>query len=162
MGFTNAQERSIKRYTDSHYHEINGELRGDNSGDSAVALDIYNLDSILESSKIGNSTMVFRGVGEAYVQELERRRLQIGDTIQDKAFLSTSRRPEEAKRFTRDGNSGMLLRIRLPMGCSALDLSPYSVNPSEEEILLARGTKLRVLGYDADEDILDLEVTTGD
>jgi hypothetical protein len=87
--------------------------------------------------------------------------LKIGDTIVDHGFLSTSRRREEAVRFMREGSSGMLLRIRLPQGCNALDLSPYSTNPDEQEILLPRETELLVLGYDADEDVLDLEVTTG-
>lgn len=150
--------RAIKRYTGPGHVEINGDLRGDSNGDPAVHSDIYWLDRALEAVAVPEVLEVYRGIDRVYAQELERRGLRSGDIIQDKGFLSTSRNRGVARRFLGYEEGGMLLRILIPKGSCALDLSLYSTNPDEQEILLPREANRRVLGYDAENDVLNVEV----
>ena len=102
--------------------------------------------------------MLYRGVGRDYARVIERRNFSAGDLLIDPAFLSTSRLKARARGFLKHEPGGLLFRIKVSKGSKGLDLTPYSQNPDEQEILLPRDTKLLILGYDADDDVLDLEV----
>ena len=52
----------------------------------------------------------------------------------------------------------MLLKIHVPAGSNALEMHPYSNHIEEHEMLLPRDAELRVIGYDANSDALELEV----
>jgi hypothetical protein len=158
MAATEAQIEAIRRYVGGRHVAINGDCRGDSDGDPRTFRDVHLLDTALEKSPLAQDEVVFRGISRAYAKELERRGLSVGDRLVDKAFLSTSRSKAVARGFLGYETEGLLMRIRLPGGRNALDLSPYSPLPEEQEYLLPRETVLRVTGYDVDEDILDLEV----
>jgi hypothetical protein len=84
--------------------------------------------------------------------------LEVDDSLIDAGFLSTSTREDVAKRFLGWEGGGMLLKINVPAGRNVLDMHPYSVNRDEHEFLLPRDAELRVIGYDANVDALELEV----
>jgi len=137
-------------------------LRGDSSLNEWVDQDIHEIDRVLEHAILSEDVTVFRGVDARYARELEKLALQVDDVIEDAAYLSTSRAMACARRFMRHEPGGMLLKIRIPKGANALDMTPFSQNPEEEEILLPRGAMLRVTGYMAKEDMLELEVQAND
>jgi hypothetical protein len=158
MALSEAQLEAISRYVGGGYVEINADCRGDSQGDEQVFSDIYHLDAALETAFTGEDQLLYRGVDRTYAEELERQGLEAGDTLVERAFLSTSRSKTVARRFLGYEPGGLLFRIRVAKGMRALNLTPYAVGSDEEEYLLPRETRMKVLGYDGDDDVLDLEV----
>ena len=151
------QIAAIEAYTGTGYHPINVYLREDGFGDPIIEQQIQHLDQAIANNPAPAAVIVYRGVGEAFAVELAERGLTVGDIIQDKGFLSTSRRKEIAVAFMRD-EGGMLFAIRVPPGSKALDVAPFSAYSDEAEILLAREARLRVIGYSPVDDTLELEM----
>ena len=158
MALDERQIAAIKYYTAAGHSEINADLRGDGSGNPAIFTAIHQLDKAFEGAAATEPLVTFRGIGSAYARELERRNVGVGAVIQDSGFLSTSMRIECARGFQTYLPGGLVFKILIPKGSKMLDLSPYSSNPDEREILLPRDTKLRVVGYDGVMDLLELEV----
>jgi len=147
----------IAAYSGDAYKAINDYLRQDNSGDPMIEEQIVRLDRAIASNPAPATVTVYRGIGETFAADLESRGLAVGDIIQDKGFLSTSRHRDIAAAFMRS-SAGMLLAIHVPVGGKALDIAALSAYPGEAEIMLARGARLRVAGYDPVADILELEL----
>ncbi len=116
---------AIRHYTDGGYVAVNGELRGDASGDEIVLAQIFQLDAAIEQSVTDKPLTVYRGVDRAYARELEKRGVKAGDIIRDEGFLSTSTLAKVARGFMRYGPGGLMFKIRIPEGSNALDLSPF-------------------------------------
>lgn len=148
---------AIAAYTGAAYRAINDQLREDGPLEPMIVQQIEHRDRAVSSSSIPTAMTVYRGIGEKYATELAEQGLAVGDILLDKGFLSASRSLDLAAAFLR-GPDGMLLAIRIPVGAKALDIAPFSAYPGEEEILLARESRLRVRGYDAVADILELEL----
>jgi hypothetical protein len=158
MTLTGPQRDAISRYIAGGYVRINGDCRGDSDGDPKIWREIYLLDEALAEAFLQEDQIVYRGVDKAYAAELERRLASAGDSLIDKAFLSTSRSKVVARGFIGYEEGGLLMKIRVPQGRRALYLAPYSSEPDEQEYLLPRDTVLKLIGYDEDEDVLELEV----
>lgn len=153
-----ADEREVlRRYTHGDYVAINADLRGDDAGDPHIWRDINVLQRILGGASLPQDLIVYRGVDRSYADHLHASGINRDDIIQDRAFLSTTADRTVARRFIGFEPDGLLLRIKLPKGSKALDVSPYSSNAEEREVLLLCDTQLRVVGYDEEEDVLDLE-----
>lgn len=148
---------TLAAYTGAAYRAINSYLREGGSAEPILEQRIGHLDRVLANNPTPVSLVVYRGVGEAFAAELVARGLAVGDIIQDKGFLSTSRLQDVAATFMHDSD-GMLLAIRIPAESKALDIAALSAYPGEAEVLLARDARLRVVGYDAVADILELEL----
>jgi hypothetical protein len=158
MPLPKAQLEAIRNYTLGGYVAINGDLRGDGYGGEAIQRHILALDEALDAALSVEPLVLYRGVDSIYATELDKRGLKAGDIIEDLAFQSTSRNRSICRGFMGYDAGGLLFRIAVPKGSKVLDLSPYSTNPAEEEFLLPRDTQLRVVGYDENEDVLDVEV----
>lgn len=158
MSLTFEEKEAVAGYTSSLYSVINGALRYHEDVDDSVQVAIERLDSAIDKSSITEAITVYRGVGEDYAAELQRRAIEIGDILSDAGFLSTSKREKVARRFLGIMGGGLLFKIRIPKGRKGLSAGPYSKYSDEEEILLPRDAELRVIGYDAENDALELEV----
>lgn len=158
MSLTAVQCAAIVRYVNGGHIRINGDCRGDSDGDPEVLRDIHLLDEALAASPLEDEQVVYRGVSKHYADEVERRMAYAGDTLADKGFVSTSLSKLVALRFIGYEAGGLLMKIRIPKGSRALLLAPYSPLPDEEEYLLPRDTVLKLISYDKDEDVLELEV----
>ena len=121
-----------------------------------LGLSIAALDSAVAKAITTAALTVYRGYPKALGDYLRSTDLRVGSVLSDAALLSTSRSDEVAKRFA-DWPEGLMVRIFIRAGSKALDVAPYSMHPDEEEILLPRGTRLRIVGYDG-ANVLDAEV----
>ena len=157
MPLTSHEIAAIRAYSGTAYRTINDYLRNEGSGDPVIEAQVHHLDQALVSNPSSVALIVYRGVSEAFAARLAGRGLAAGDIILDRAFLSTSRHQDVASAFMRD-EGGMILAIGIPASMKALDIAEFSTYPSEAETLVARNASLRVIGYDASADILELEM----
>lgn len=148
---------SIRYYTQGGYVSINGDLRGDASLDPLIDLHIHRLDQALSAVRLPRAITVYRGVDADYAQALRSIGLRAGMVLDDRAFLSTTRSKVVALSFMHYAPGGILMRVRLPKGTKALDIAPWSADPREQEILLARNSGLCVINYDREQNLLELE-----
>lgn len=148
---------AIKYYTGLGYLRINGQLRGEFQTDRRLDDAIKSLDSVLNKSTMNADTVVFRGFPKWYSDFLRQGGIAVGSVLYDDAFLSTSMSMEVSKSFA-EWPDGLMVKITVRKGSQAMDLSPYSTKPDEKEILLPRGTGLRIVGYDAHTQVLEAEV----
>lgn len=109
------------------------------------------LDKMLAISRTKKPMIVFRGVRN--LPEYAFEGLKLGQELEpDKGFSSTSIDANCSKNFA-SINRG-LFKIRLPAGTSAMSLrykeggGDFSKYASEDEILLPRNTKFRVVGFE--------------
>ncbi|MDQ8757941.1 ADP-ribosyltransferase [Sphingosinicella sp. LHD-64] len=155
---TTEEKSAVTAYTSSYYRAINACLRGDGGCDDKVKSTIEALDRAIAKSLLPAEQVVFRGVSDNYASYLRSSGLRTGSVVIDDAYVSTSRDPKKASFFAAIPPEGLIMKIHIPAGSLALDVAPYSDFPAEEEILLPRGTKLRVTGYDSGTRTLEMEV----
>lgn len=138
---TEDQQEALTNYT-LNSDGINAKLRnGHGGGDD-------DLDAVFKKSKTPNDMTVYRGID--YDPEWS-----VGEEVADKAYMSTSKGKTTALGFaTNHGktNGGVVVKISLPQGSSAIDMNPASTSYAESEILLPRGTKFRIVDVDEDDE----------
>lgn len=101
------------------------------------------LDQAISKTRLQSDAVLYRGVGQTLADELAG--LKPGQTITDKAFMSTSKRHEVASGFG-SGILKTLIEIKAPKGMPALDLGLLSRRNVEQEVVLPRNTELRYVG----------------
>ena len=163
-------KNAISAYTGDGFRKINGALRNGKdispeSGDTGKK--IYAMDKVFNKSKLNRSLVVRRGVGdnsfkifanmlgiefksvdqlrEAVKQKMDKNK---DICITDKGYMSTSLPFSETK-FPAGGitgrNPGVEFVILVHKGTKAINVSPNSEFSKEKELLLNRGTKLRIV-----------------
>lgn len=132
------QRSAISNYTGSDYHSINEYLRGGYSYDtSAVDRTVSNLDKSMRPMPF--NTRVVRHVSGTEVFGTTNLETMVGKVIRDKGFLSTT--IKETGVFT-SGNVRMIIDV--PQGAKARYVQDISMHKSEQELLLARGSHLKI------------------
>jgi ADP-ribosyltransferase exoenzyme len=160
----NLRERAaIGAYTGEGYWEINGHLRhGDPKQRSPH---IPHLDALLDTCEPSQGSIdVFRGVKQDYLDVLIAVGAQDGAIVEELGYISTTRRFDVAMQYAKLSNDdlvGILIKVTLPMGSRYLDIAAHSNFPDEEEILLPRGSTLRIGNYNPDERVLTVELCNG-
>jgi ADP-ribosyltransferase exoenzyme len=127
---------SIRYYTSSGYYDINDALRSNKSGSKNIKGYIQDIDAVMnESPGAPTNMLVYRGVSTRYKD------FQPGDIFQDNGYPSTSISEYNADSW----KSGGTLEIRVPKGHKGIYIDTISNAPQEQEFLLPRGTKFRVV-----------------
>lgn len=140
---------ATENYASTHMvWNINASLRGQplpNPGGvyaAEIPRHVKDIDSALKKAPaLGRDATVYRGVKGGTALD----KLKPGDVFTDKAYGSTSTRPDFAHQFTGKSETtpGVLMRITLPKGTRAAAIpSPFA--RTEREILLPRGHSIRV------------------
>jgi hypothetical protein len=139
--YTPEERNAIEAYGDKWYSSVNAALRSKTttglsqeyrSGHDLNDL-ITRMDNALEKSRTTDDLVVYRGVDPSVFGEL-----RAGDILQDDAYVSTSMSPVTA------GIIGeRILEISLPKGSRAT-----RPNKDEMELMLARGTRFKVVSID--------------
>lgn len=129
----------LELYKGSGYRLMNQHLRGQSDGSSYMP-SIRALDAALSRAKLKRPVTVHRGVplGTAWDD------LQVGQTIRDPGFLSTSLSPRTAESFS---SAGVHVEIRLPKGYAGgayVNRIPDVKHP-EFEFLIRPGAPFRVI-----------------
>ncbi len=114
-----------------------------------IKSEVSDLDNLIDQSKTPESMVLYRGVGTDLGDA------EIGSTMNDKAFLSTSTNFEDAEGFTDEHKN--IMEIQYPKGSNGLPVSEalkendLRVRHNENELLLPRDTKFEVIGnYEKD------------
>ena len=114
---------------------------------------IESLDRVMKRSEVPEKILTYRGVAlKDEIEPGDRRRrfqkrygnLKIGDVVKDRAFLSTSIDASVATRAF-GGSEGGLFEIRVNKGTRGIYLDAVGEDMKEEELLLNRDTKLRLV-----------------
>ena len=135
---------------------INRMLRGNSDEDDLKSKDdtvsvIKELDKMMSVSRAKEPMVVYRGIHGLSSQKFYEDFAE-GAEMQDKGFMSTSIDPNRAKIFAGSGYG--LVKILVPKGASAMSMrykedgTDFSAFPNENEILLPRNTKYRVVGFE--------------
>ena len=144
----------VTKYVEDGYAEINGALRHADkagpvdpgyeieamSGDLPMRLDgaIKSIDAAIAGSRTKEDVTVFRGMDHR-----EFGKLRVGDEIEPPAYSSTSLRQSQGS-----GWGDTLAEIRVPKGSHALAMDQAGFGGSENEVLLPRATRMRVVSTD--------------
>lgn len=152
---TNGEIIALESYTRTGHQNTNAFLRGKLDRES-LSYDVAEssvsfMDSVFQKTSVASSTdgVVYRGVvTEARrVSECWASKLKVGDTIEDKGFMSTSEQEYVADSFSRNNFFvGVRFEIRVPRGTRVV-----GGLESESEIVINRGTKMRVVSVETRE-----------
>lgn len=112
---------------------------------------------VLDRAEHPVSETVYRGVHGVAAELLRGSDLEAGDIIHDMAFASLSRNRAKAGQFQGD-DDGVLMIVSLPEGSKALYIQSLSRYRDEEEILLQHGAAMKVVRWDEEAGILEVEV----
>lgn len=145
--------QAVKDYTGSYYATVNAALRSNNLPEYDVTKfkeTTRKMDEFFEreTSRLEEDVIVYRGLRDRSLGERIASTEAVGKVFQDDGFWSTSVDREVAERF---GGRRVLVKILVPKGTPAAMADPYSNHVGEREIVLARGTQLRVIGSEQDE-----------
>lgn len=155
---SNTEQNAIFEYTTSRYQQINGNLRDGKKISKNDQKIIESLDSAANKSTIPKGTELYRGTtAEALgihkdIQNMTANDVKqlIGQTIQDKAYTSTSRNKESAKNFAGRGskvNGNVNLVITTKSNTKGIDVKNNSnFGGKEQEVILPRNAKLTITG----------------
>lgn len=144
-----ASANSIRRYSASEYTEINSAMRQISSplGHEASQKDFIQAGHIQNAMRpLPQNMTLYRGaevdsLGFRKMSDVTAMDIQAleGQTFTDHGFVSTSISKDEGY------SSRLRFQIEAPKGSPALYLGPISSNPAELEMLLAAGTKFKII-----------------
>lgn len=156
--YSESEKKAVNTYINGvAYVSINAGLRGINGKSLPKHHEetVKHLDQVLAKSKVKKSLVASRGVAYDHPvgKLIQEGRLEPGMVIEDKGFVSTPIKPW--KDFQWD-NGGLKLKIEIPKGSHGAFIGGQL---GEAELLLPRGTKMRV--KHVVEDSVTLELING-
>ncbi len=139
---TYAQKEAVREYTAGDYERINEYLNGKRelSGDEKAEVDeiIKQIDSTM-TGKTDSDMMVYRGIA------IKASDIDVGDTIDNKGFTSTSANIDIANDFA-NYYGGSTIQIRVPKGTPALFVGYNTGGDFDEaEMLFGRGASIVII-----------------
>jgi hypothetical protein len=140
--------RAVNTYTGAEYNAINAHLRGTRMPYGFTAEDvtpvIARVDQAMAASTLAAEIVVHRGVLNAVGMFGARLNGDLtGMEWREDAYVSTTAKESKAKGFAgTTAAAPMVMRILAPAGTHAVEASGMDL---EAEVLLARGTRLRVV-----------------
>lgn len=159
-GFDTRYE-DLEKYTGNAYYSINKYLRTGKGNKKEVQDAIDNITSLIDEGYIdSNSLKTFRGLPDIGIRNISDSLgfdiyspEAIGKIFSDKAFMSTSLRPDTAAEF---GNN--LFNIKTQKGANGLYLPDLGLYGKEEqELLLQKNSLFKILGSDYKNRQIDLQ-----
>lgn len=128
---------AIADYTAAGYRRINSYLRGTLPSHIDPLMQIKmieQIDQVMDAApRVPRAMKVYRGISPSIVHDL-----QPGDVFRDDGFVSTSINPNQAF-------SGAQLEIHVPKGSKGLYVDEISKTAGEDELMLDRSSKFKVL-----------------
>jgi hypothetical protein len=140
---THGELDAIHGYTDGEYSGLNHDLREGNSLTGTRLTLAANLDSALAKGDIKGG-IYYRGIDGTRATKMFGPEINIGDSVTDKGFISTSKSQATAHEFS---HGGVILEITADKGMHGMDVTAISsVGNGEKEVILPRGSKFTVTG----------------
>lgn len=134
---TSTEKTYIEYYTGDGFYELNKKLREGAEPDGMTKM----LDSAISKGTIPEGTKLYRGMPREVARTLFKDgNVKAGDSIEDKAFMSTSKDIRSA--YSNMG--GVIFEITVGEGQNGIDVEQLSHNKEEKEVILPRNQKLTV------------------
>lgn len=162
-GLSKGVVESIKAYTGMSYQEINNILRRIpkpyTTEFSKRVQQIKDIDSAMSQLSLDENMILYRGRTKNFIARMvpgvEAANLNsevldrlVGTSFVEQGYSSTSTLESVA---TGDFGGGVLMRIKAPSNTRGIYVESITRNAGEEEILLARETEFRIVGYEIKE-----------
>ena len=144
------QKASFIYYSNSGYAYMNKALRQGGPRQEHITKAIDSITEALNGASFPEDRTAYRFGSHRMREVVENARE--GDLIEDYGFMSTTTSPHDWE----ISPTGVILSVKIPQGAKAAAI-PTSF-PEEEEILLQRGTKMRILSKAEQDGALFLEV----
>lgn len=162
---TQAEKNSVKNYAYTSHSTINAGLRNDwntnfrNIPDDPETIDrfkaeITNLDRVMETSYLSENLTLYRGAKNSDLSinnlKIEDAQKLVGQTIQDKGFVSTSLQKSFAEQGFEGDPANITVQIgftiKAPKGAHGIDINGLKLSnyAEEQEILLNRNSKFKI------------------
>ena len=139
----------LEYYSSEHYETVNRTIDSKNQPKKCVEF-INRLSSIINSNKIENNVITFRGISDSAYDKLVSKGMKIGSEIKCSRFTSTSKNIAVAYDFaiTNQKNKDSkinIIKCEIPKGTPAMDMTKHlNSNYYEEEILLNTGQQFKI------------------
>jgi len=130
-------DSTIRNWTSSGYARLNNALRAGKNAPSAKFMDMY-----IESAPKSPAAVGYRGVDAPFFNTLSA-----GQVLADPGYMPVTTDEDMAEYFATRKTKGGIIEITGMAGLGAVN---YSVVQDEEEIILPRGTKLKIISVDED------------
>lgn len=152
---TPAEAAAVRAYSGSSYQQLNKRLRhqDEDMGGNATTQAI---DSYLDKAVLKSTLVTWRGVKGEYAKILKSVMVE-GGMFLDRGYMSTTAYREKA--WTH-GDDSLLMKVTLKKGVKAAPIKGFSANPSEEEVLVARKSVIKVVKFDRKKGYVEVEVDT--
>lgn len=140
--WTQAQKDALRGYTGSDYMLINTSLRGDTKMSPTLQYQVKNMQAAMKP--LGKNVLLFRQTHTLFTGQkdfsLSGMKKLVGTVIQDKGFTSVSTDKKYAS-----GEAKFSLEVEVPRGTPAAFVKSLSHYKSENETVLAAGTKFEII-----------------
>ena len=145
---TDEQKEGLKKWSSYHYKDMQRNILGlplEEDTPENTSKWIKEVDSILDNNEIGKDVVLFRGTSSKHYIDTN-----IGDTIEDNLFKGTSLNERIAHRFCEmsenlNDKKAVVLKIYAPKTTKGFYVGDYTTGIGEQEILLSRKTKYKVI-----------------
>jgi hypothetical protein len=138
---TATQRAAAKTYTGGTYAAINRALRfGYHGGEHPQAHNIKQITAWLDQASMPADTICTRRVSSDYAQFLLEV-AKVGSEFTDFGFVSTSR--------TGTWSGNVTCQIKIPKGAKAASVQGFSQHPVENEVLIQRGSRFKVVDFNS-------------
>ena len=142
---TPGQTTAIKDYSDESpgkidYNKINPALYDTKSMIPEIQERVNEIDSIMKHVEVSNNLITYKGTEAKWYDDWK-----VGEIHDIKAFFSTSISKDVVLEDFSEFTNSLLIEIQVPKGTNGLYLGTNSECDWEEELLLNRGIKYKVL-----------------
>ena len=148
--WTLEEKKSLTAYSGDLYFSINPVLRGEEDADdynerssNSLLETIEHIDSAIQKCSFDKDIKVHRFAGKKVLAKVSS--MKEGDIFTDNAFLSTTAHDDVEHEVIKGSFSrNVIFVINVPKGTPAIALQGHHETRLEHEVLLGRGTKLRL------------------
>lgn len=158
------EKAAVTIYTGDDYKNINDSLRGKDTATPQNAQVIDTLTNALQESELSENMTLYRGTSitalGSELMNLSPEEL-VGESFTERGFTSTSTDDYMARYFATNYNYNsrpMIMTIDARVGDHALNVTPISQHPSEQEILFNRDTSFTITSATVVDGVLNITV----
>lgn len=158
------EKAAVTIYTGDDYKNINDSLRGKDTATPQNEQVINTLTNALQESELSENMTLYRGTSitalGSELMNLPPEEL-VGESFTERGFTSTSTDDYMARYFATNFNYNsrpMIMTIDARVGDHALNVTPISQHPSEQEIMFNRDTSFTITSATVVDGVLNITV----
>lgn len=138
----NDEAFAMTQYSNFAFKDLNESLRSGETPRGKIGRVMKNLDSAFSRTSLSQDVTGYRVVDGAFAKQLEA---NVGSSFTDGGFVSVTGAPDYVRKgIGSNYKNATTVRVVIPKGAKALPIRDRSVNPRENETLIARGSSFKV------------------